>query len=165
MADTQVGEFEAGRRVQVAPEQLFAVAADVSTLAQWVPPASGVHEVGPDVVEFEHHGVTDEALWRARPEQRRLEWGSRSDGSYAGWLQVNAQGEDDWSEAVIHLSFLPVPGGADGDGNGSAGGDVEGEGSGTRAQHPRPSDDDVEVILQQALDRLADLATQSRGSE
>lgn len=159
MAETQVGEFEAARRVEVPPEQLFAVASDVSTLAEWVPPASGVHEVGPDVVEFEHHGQSEEALWRARPEQRRLEWGTRDSGSYAGWLQVNAQGEDNWSEAVIHLSFLPTPGGADGDGNGSAGGDVEGAGAGTRAEHPRPTDDDVEAILQRALDGLASLAT------
>ena len=48
-----------------------------------------------------------EGLWRARPEQLRVEWGSRGDGRYSGWAQVSDSGSDgSASEVVVHLSFL-----------------------------------------------------------
>lgn len=41
----------------------------------------------------------------ASDPQRRVEWGSRGDGSYAGWLQAYATGTGpDECEVVIHLA-------------------------------------------------------------
>jgi hypothetical protein len=55
-----------------------------------------------------HEDRTDEdtsALFRARRDQMRLEWGTRDQGSYAGWLQVAGIGSGG-SEVTVHLSFF-----------------------------------------------------------
>ncbi|CAM5237862.1 hypothetical protein SVIOM342S_03555 [Streptomyces violaceorubidus] len=61
------------------------------------PPAVTVHEDRTD--------QDTSALPSARPEQMRLEWGTREQGSYAGWLQV-AGLDSGASEVTVHLSFF-----------------------------------------------------------
>lgn len=55
-----------------------------------------------------HEDRTDEdtsALLRARRDQMRIEWGTREQGGYAGWLQV-AGIDSGASEVTVHLSFF-----------------------------------------------------------
>lgn len=132
-----MSEYEASLRVPVPPETLFATASDPRRVGEWVPAVDAVERAGADAVSV-HGDVGDhEALWRAQEDQRRVEWGSRGDGRYAGWLQVYGSGaEADGCEVVIHLSFL---------------GDQA-------AAHAGRAADEVEQELDQALHRLAQLA-------
>ena len=132
-----MSEYEASLRVPVSPETLFAAASDPRRVGEWVPVLDTAERAGADALTV-HGDVGDrEALWRAQDDQRRVEWGSRGDGRYAGWLQVHASGtEADECEVVLHLSFL---------------GDQA-------AAHAGRAADDVERELDQALNRLADLA-------
>ncbi|WP_431966005.1 hypothetical protein [Actinacidiphila sp. bgisy160] len=45
------------------------------------------------------------ALFRADRTRRRLEWGTREDDRYEGWLQVD-RADERTSEVTIHLSFF-----------------------------------------------------------
>lgn len=132
-----MSEYEASLRVPAAPEKVFAVASDPGRVGEWVPVVDAAERAGADALTV-HGDLGDrEALWRARDDQRRVEWGSRGDGRYAGWLQVYASGtEGDECEVVLHLSFL---------------GDQA-------AAHAGRAAAEVEQELDQALRRLADLA-------
>lgn len=102
-----MSEYEASRRVAAPPEAVFAVAGDPQRVAEWVPAVDTVEPAGADALTVHGDVGNREALWRAQDDQRRVEWGSRGDGRYAGWLQVYASGTDaDECEVVIHLSFL-----------------------------------------------------------
>ena len=132
-----MSEFEASLRVPVAPDTLFAVASDPDRVASWVPVVDAAEPAGPDVLAVRGDVGGREALWRAQADQRRVEWGSRGEGSYAGWLQVYESGtRSDECEVVVHLSFL---------------GDQP-------AAHGGRAAASVDDDLQQALHRLADLA-------
>ena len=134
-----MAEFEASRAVPVPPDRLFAAASDVDRMASWVPTADRARGTQPGVVRLSGRDWEFDALWRAEPEQRRIEWSPRGGGDYAGWLQVAAAGErDEHSEATIHLSFL-------GDRPEAHGGDVA---------------RDVQAELERALDDLARLVTE-----
>ena len=132
-----MSEFEASLRVPVAPDTLFTAASDPGRVASWVPVVDAAEPAGADVLAV-HGDVGDrEALWRAQADQRRVEWGSRGEGSYAGWLQVYASGtRPDECEVVVHLSFL---------------GDQP-------AAHGGRAAASVDEELQQALRRLAEIA-------
>lgn len=128
-----MAEFEASRGVPVPPERLFAVASDLSRLAAWVPPLDRVEQdSGTGVLHVHGDDGNHDAVWRAEPDQRRIEWGVSPGSGYAGWLQVYASGADDTrSEAVIHLSMVDAA----------------------------PPQDVVERQLEEALTALAGLAT------
>ncbi len=133
-----MAEFEASRVVPVSPERLFAAASDVEAMPAWVPMADEVHAAGADRVHLDGRDGEQDALFRARPEQRRLEWGTEADGSYAGWLQVYASGTDDeHSEVNLHLSFL----------------------GGQPQAHGGAAARDVQAELERSLEALAGLAT------
>lgn len=114
-----MAEYESARPMPAEAEVVFDVAADVDLMDRWLPSTMVVEPAGPNVVHVEadvagqHHDT--EGLFRARPDQLRLEWGSRDTPDYAGWLQV-AHGDTGTSEATLHLSFLgdqpPAHGGA-----------------------------------------------------
>jgi uncharacterized protein YndB with AHSA1/START domain len=138
-----MSEHEVTRTVQAPAETVFALAADVRRLPEWLATVSSAQPLqdetsGPPTtavrVEGESSGghYADEGFWRPSAEQRRVEWGSPSRGGdaggYAGSLQVHESGAGG-SEVTVHLSFL------DGDGPG-----------------------DVEAALAASLDALADLA-------
>jgi len=103
-------ELERSKVIPAPAERVFEIASDVERMASWLPTTQRVRADGPDHVHVE--GETgrghyeSEGLFRARPEQLRLEWGSEQTGEYAGWLQVAHQGDGSSSEVVIHLSFL-----------------------------------------------------------
>ncbi|MGX1134792.1 hypothetical protein RKD49_006982 [Streptomyces glaucescens] len=100
-------EYERSRTMPAQPEHVFDQAANVGQLDTWLPGELHVESAGLPAVTV-HEDRTDEdtsALLRSRPEQMRLEWGTRDQGSYAGWLQVAGIGSGA-SEVTVHLSFF-----------------------------------------------------------
>ncbi|MFG2316866.1 MULTISPECIES: SRPBCC family protein [Streptomyces] len=100
-------EYERSRTMPAQPEQVFDQAANVGQLETWLPRDLHVEPEEPPAVTV-HEDRTDQdtsALLSARPEQMRLEWGTRAQGSYAGWLQV-AGLDGGASEVTVHLSFF-----------------------------------------------------------
>ncbi|MFE0868149.1 SRPBCC family protein [Streptomyces rochei] len=100
-------EYERSRTMPGQPEQVFDQAANVGQLDTWLPRDLHVEPEEPPAVTV-HEDRTDQdmsALLSARPEQMRLEWGTRDQGSYAGWLQV-AGLDGGASEVTVHLSFF-----------------------------------------------------------
>ncbi|MZG16260.1 SRPBCC family protein [Streptomyces sp. SID5914] len=100
-------EYERSRTMPAQPEQVFDQAANVGQLETWLPRDLHVEPEEPPAVTV-HEDRTDQdtsALLSARPEEMRLEWGTREQGSYAGWLQV-AGLDSGASEVTVHLSFF-----------------------------------------------------------
>ncbi|WP_406724760.1 SRPBCC family protein [Streptomyces sp. GD-15H] len=100
-------EYERSRTMPAQPEHVFDQAAHVDQLETWLPEALHV-DVGDLPAVTVHEDRTDEdvsALLRAQRDQMRLEWGTRDQGSYAGWLQVAGIGGGA-SEVTVHLSFF-----------------------------------------------------------
>ncbi|MFF9408528.1 SRPBCC family protein [Streptomyces anandii] len=102
-----MAEYERSRTMPAQPEQVFDQAANVSQLDAWLPDALHVRAQEPPAVTV-HEDRTDEdtsALMRAERDQMRIEWGTREQGAYAGWLQVAGIGSGA-SEVTVHLSFF-----------------------------------------------------------
>ena len=100
-------EYERSRTMPAQPEHVFDQAANVSQLDTWLPEALHVEAEDLPAVTV-HEDRTDEdtsALLRAQRDQMRLEWGTRDQGSYTGWLQVAGIGSGA-SEVTVHLSFF-----------------------------------------------------------
>ncbi|MGP2439470.1 SRPBCC family protein [Streptomyces sp. JW3] len=100
-------EYERSRTMPADAGRVFDRAADAGRLDRWLPRELHVHVEDPPAVTV-HEDRADRdtpALLRARPEQLRLEWGTRDEGAYAGWLQV-AGVEGGTSEVTVHLSFF-----------------------------------------------------------
>jgi hypothetical protein len=98
--------YERSRTMPALPEHVFDQAANVDQLESWLPDELHVQpEDPPAVLVHEDRADQDrEALVRPRPDQLRLEWGTRDDTGYAGWLQVEGTGGGA-SEVTVHLSF------------------------------------------------------------
>ncbi|MEV6180950.1 SRPBCC family protein [Streptomyces sp. NPDC052016] len=100
-------EYERSRTMPAQPEHVFDQAANIDQLDTWLPEALHVEAEELPAVTV-HEDRTDEdtsALLRAQRDQMRLEWGTREQGSYAGWLQV-AGIDAGASEVTVHLSFF-----------------------------------------------------------
>jgi hypothetical protein len=100
-------EYERSRTMPAQPEHVFDQAANVDQLDTCLPEALHVEAEELPAVTV-HEDRTDEdtsALLRAQRDQMRLEWGTREQGSYAGWLQV-AGIDAGASEVTVHLSFF-----------------------------------------------------------
>ncbi|PRH77969.1 hypothetical protein C6N75_17385 [Streptomyces solincola] len=100
-------EYERTRTMPALPEHVFDQAANVDQLGNWLPDDLHVHPGEPPAVTV-HEDAADKdtaALLRAHRDQMRLEWGTREQGDYAGWLQV-AGLDTGTSEVTIHLSFF-----------------------------------------------------------
>ncbi|MFF0115720.1 SRPBCC family protein [Streptomyces prasinus] len=100
-------EYERSRTMPAQPEHVFDQASHVDRMETWLPEDLHV-DAGELPAVTVHEDRTDEdtsALFRARPDQMRLEWGTREQGSYAGWLQVAGIGSGA-SEVTVHLSFF-----------------------------------------------------------
>ncbi|MEU3663860.1 SRPBCC family protein [Streptomyces sp. NPDC032940] len=102
-----MSEYERSRTMPAQPEQVFGLAADVGRLDTWLPRELHVEMEEPPAVTVHEDGSDQDtsALLSARPEQMRLEWGTRDQGGYAGWLQV-AGLDAGTSEVTVHLSFF-----------------------------------------------------------
>ncbi|MER7134606.1 SRPBCC family protein [Streptosporangium saharense] len=130
-----MSEYERSRRIPASAELVFDRASDLDRIDSWLPtdlhvrpddlPAVTVHEDGT--------GRDARALFQAERDQLRMEWGTRDDAGYAGWLQVAGISPDE-SEVTVHLSFFE-------------------EG------HP-PSGEHVDRALEESLAKLADQVRQ-----
>ncbi|MEU5464227.1 SRPBCC family protein [Streptomyces althioticus] len=102
-----MNEYERSRTMPGPPEQVFDQAANIGQMSDWLPGELHVRAEELPAVTV-HEDRTDEdtsALLRARREQMRIEWGTREQGGYAGWLQV-AGIDSGASEVTVHLSFF-----------------------------------------------------------
>ncbi|MBJ6630731.1 SRPBCC family protein [Streptomyces griseoincarnatus] len=100
-------EYERSHTMPGPPERVFDRAADVGRMGDWLPAELHVRAEELPAVTV-HEDRTDEdtsALLRARRDQMRIEWGTREQGGYAGWLQV-AGIDSGASEVTVHLSFF-----------------------------------------------------------
>lgn len=115
------------------PETVFDQACDIDRIDAWLPDELHVRPEPEDppgvTVHDDDTGRDERALLRAQDEQLRLEWGTRDDGRYAGWLQVSGIGSGA-SEVTVHLSFFD--------------------------EGLAPPDHDVTATLDECLDRLAE---------
>ncbi|MER5860987.1 SRPBCC family protein [Streptomyces sp. NPDC059688] len=102
-----MAEYERSRTMPAQPEHVFDQAANTAQLDAWLPEALHVDAADPPAVTVheDRSGQDMAALLRARPDQMRLEWGTREQGSYTGWLQVAGIGSGA-SEVTVHLSFF-----------------------------------------------------------
>lgn len=137
-------EYELNRRIAAPREAVYRVVTDVRTLPRWLPEGVSVEPEGPNTLrghgQTAGHDYAGDGLVDADAEQLRLEWGSRDDDEYAGWLQVYASGPGA-SKANLHLSFRePSP----------------------FAHHGRV-DEEVPKRMAEALDRLAALVEAEAG--
>ncbi|POX38192.1 hypothetical protein C3486_24555 [Streptomyces sp. Ru73] len=100
-------EYERARTMPALPEHVFDQVSDVSRLDAWLPDELHVREeeLPAVTVHEDRTGEDESALFRAEKDQQRVEWGTRENGSYAGWLQVSGIGSGA-SEVTIHLSFF-----------------------------------------------------------
>jgi uncharacterized protein YndB with AHSA1/START domain len=133
-----MAEVEGSRGFGVSADALWAVVADRSRLADWVPTMRLARPAGEAEVhlEGESHGhpySLDSSL-RVDDGDRRLDWGAGRDDGYRGWLRV--AGRPSGSEVHLHVA---VPDGHLG---------------------PAPGDAVAEIRrgIEEALDRLAALA-------
>jgi hypothetical protein len=102
-----MSEYERSRTMSAQPEQVFDQAAQVEQMDTWLPDALHVRAEDPPSVTV-HEDRTDEdtsATLRSRPDQMRIEWGTRERGGSTGWLQV-AGLDSGASEVIVHLSFF-----------------------------------------------------------
>ncbi len=126
-----MSEYEQTRTMSALPEIVFDEACDLQRLDAWLPEGLHVRSDDPPAVTVHEDatGRDERALYRADREQMRMEWGTRDDGSYAGWLQV-AGLDSGTSDVTVHLSFF-------------------GPGS-------KPPRDAVESALSESLERLVE---------
>jgi hypothetical protein len=106
-----MAEFEASQVIDRSAQEAFAYASDIHNLPTFLPTTTVAEPAGPDRIhvagETPGGGYDSEGLFRARPEQLRLEWGSEGTDSYSGWLQVFDSGPENSGrcEVTLHLSF------------------------------------------------------------
>ncbi|GHB55198.1 hypothetical protein GCM10010347_26410 [Streptomyces cirratus] len=100
-------EYERSRTMPALPEHVFDQAASIDQFDAWLP--EGLHVRADDLpavtVHEDRTGEDTSGLLRARREQMRIEWGTREQGEYTGWLQVAGIGSGT-SEVTVHLSFF-----------------------------------------------------------
>lgn len=101
-----MSEFERSMNMTASADRVFDRAEDLGRIESWLPDELHVRAAEPPAVTVhdDDTGRDAAALFRADRAHRRLEWGTREDDRYAGWLQVDRTGERT-SEVTIHLSF------------------------------------------------------------
>jgi len=129
-----MAEFEVSRGMPAVSEVVFQTASDPDRFAHWLPSGLDVEPSGPGEVHVEseiggHHEA--DGLFRARPDELKIEWANEGSREYSGWLQVSDAGAGA-SEATLHLSFA--------------------EGAEVAQRAPA---DQVEQTMREALDQLA----------
>lgn len=102
-----MSEYDAERTMQAPVDRVWEVASDVDRFPDWVPGVEAAAQPAADTVDVQRGEREVAGLLRVDADQRRVEWGSRGTGSYAGWLQVHA-GSGGVSSVHLHLSFDDV---------------------------------------------------------
>jgi ribosome-associated toxin RatA of RatAB toxin-antitoxin module len=93
-------------QIPVQPRQVFDFVADVRNLPSYLPTTRDAQAQGDERVrvqgEAHGHAYDADGYLRRDPQQMRLEWGA-DEGHYAGWLQIDAQG--DQSTVTVNIEF------------------------------------------------------------
>lgn len=93
-------------QIPVQPRQVFDFVADVRNLPNYLPTTRDAQSQGDERVrvqgEAKGHAYDADGYLRCDRQQMRLEWGA-DEGHYAGWLQIDAQG--DRSTVTVNLEF------------------------------------------------------------
>jgi hypothetical protein len=102
-----VREYERTMNMTASADRVFDRAEDLGRIESWLPHELHVRSADPPAVTVhdDDTGRDADALFRADHDHKRLEWGTREDDRYAGWLQVDRTDERT-SEVTIHLSFF-----------------------------------------------------------
>ncbi|MGW3243771.1 SRPBCC family protein [Streptomyces sp. NPDC001070] len=102
-----MSEYERSMNMTASADRVFDQAEDLGRIESWLPDELHVRSAAPpDVtVHDDDTGRDADALFRADRAHKRLEWGTREDDRYSGWLQVDRTDERS-SEVTIHLSFV-----------------------------------------------------------
>ncbi|WP_033354508.1 hypothetical protein [Kitasatospora aureofaciens] len=100
-------EYERTRTMPALPELVFDQACDPGRFDAWMPRDLHVRVDDPPAVTVheDRTGEDERGLLRAQKDQMRMEWGTRDNGRYAGWLQV-AGLDTGTSQVTVHLSFF-----------------------------------------------------------
>lgn len=101
-----MAEFTVTKTLDVSPDQLWAVAADMEHASRWLPTAfssSGGDEQVQLPGESHGHPYDTTAPVTVDAQARRLSWSSSHGPGYRGWLQVG--GVADRAEVTVHLEI------------------------------------------------------------
>lgn len=100
-------DFERTATIDAPPDLLFDYLADITHLPEYIPAMASVHPTGGEAVEVEtqiagqHHH--DHGWFHVDESEHRIEWGSKDNTDYRGWISVDALGRTG-SQLTIHLS-------------------------------------------------------------
>jgi Polyketide cyclase / dehydrase and lipid transport len=101
-----MAEYERSTTVQATPSATYGYLSDPQHLPDYVATMTQARATGQDhlrvAAEVQGRHEEGEAMFRADPSSRRLEWG-REGHDYHGWLTVTDGGSDDTAKVTIHL--------------------------------------------------------------
>ena len=102
-----MADVEESRNFGITSEALWAVVADRTRLAEWVPTMRRAEPAGTEEVhlEGESHGhpYSLDSLLRIDESDRRLDWGAEGDDGYRGSLRVAERPSG--SEVHLHVAI------------------------------------------------------------
>lgn len=106
-------EYEQTRRIQAAPNAVFAFVSDIENLPDYLPTVKNATLQKGERIrmqgEANGHRYDDTGFFRVDETNQRMEWGSDSDSNYGGWLEVKGGKNDATSEVTVHIKFDPKP--------------------------------------------------------
>lgn len=105
-----MSEFEHSMPIDASPDEVYAFVAKVENLPRYLPTTRGVQPQQGERVRVQGkaqgRAYDADSFFLLDRDHYRVEWGVNK-GYYAGWLQVNGQG--DYSTITVHLLFSDIP--------------------------------------------------------
>jgi len=105
-----MSEFEHSMPIDASPDEVYAFVSQVENLPRYLPATLSAQPQQGERVrvqgEVQSRAYDTDSFFVLERDHYRIEWGV-NEGYYAGWLQVNGQG--DYSTLTVHLSFSDIP--------------------------------------------------------
>ena len=101
-----MSEFEHSMPIDASPDAVYAFVSQVENLPHYLPTTLSVQPQQGERVRVRVRAYDADSFFVLDRDHYRVEWGV-DEGYYAGWLQVNGQG--DYSTITVHLSFSDIP--------------------------------------------------------
>lgn len=105
-----MSEFEHNMPIDASPDAVYAFVSQVGNLPRYLSTALSVQPQQGERIrvqgEAQGRAYDADSFFVLDRDHYRVEWGV-NEGYYAGWLQVNGQG--DYSTLTVHLSFSDIP--------------------------------------------------------